>query len=365
MKHIYIYRRFERFWHWTQAFLILFLALTGFEVHSSFSLFGYEKAVFLHNNAAWIYFILLIVVLLWIFFTGEWQQYVPKREHIKEQVDFYMKGIFKGDEHPVCKTVMDKFNDLQRLTYFFLEFLLVPLMVITGLIYMKYNYIQNNLDINFPLHIVAYIHTAIAFFLVAFIIAHIYLTTTGYKPLSAIKAMITGWEEMSDDEATVALRMYLNFSINRVEGKITTSKGIKDVSTFDSVFESVASNLEVSNSELQDKLVRSHVGYFKIGKDGNYVEVNDVWKDLYSCTEISDPVGMSYLLDRTGEDKDNLEYIFQEVMEKGKTLSGLKVARNCKDGTKRYHTISVSPIKKVGKIVAMEGYIIDIKEEKK
>lgn len=360
MKKIYIYRRFERFWHWTQAFLILFLALTGFEVHSSFSLFGYEKAVFLHNNAAWIYFVLLIIVLLWIFFTGEWQQYVPKRDHIRKQVDFYMRGIFKGEEHPVCKTVTDKFNDLQRLTYFFLEFFLVPLMVITGLIYMKYNYIHNTLDINFPLQIIAYIHTAIAFFLVAFVIAHIYLTTTGYKPLSAIKAMVTGWEEMSDEEATVALRMYLNYSINRVESKIVTSRGIKDVTTFESVFDSVACNLGVSNTELQERLVRSQVGYFKIDKEGYYVEVNDVWKELYECTNIDDPVGKSYLLDRTGEDKDNLEYIFKEVMEKGKTLTGLKVARYCKDGSKKFHTISVSPINKKGKIVAMEGYIIDI-----
>lgn len=365
MKKIYIYRRFERFWHWTQALLILFLALTGFEVHSSFKLFGYERAVFLHNNAALIYFILLIVVLLWIFFTGEWQQYIPKREHIKQQVDFYMSGIFKGEEHPVCKTVTDKFNDLQRLTYFFLEFFLVPLMVITGLVYMKYNYIHNILDIHFPLRLIAYVHTAIAFFLVAFVIAHIYLTTTGYKPLSAIKAMVTGWEEMSDEEATIALRMYLNFSINQVEEKIVTSKNIKDLTTFESVFDNVASNLGVSNTELQDRLVRSQVGYFKIGKDGNYIEVNNVWKELYSCSEIKDPVGMSYLLDRTGQDKDNLEYIFKEVMEKGKTLTGIKVARYCKDGEKRHHTISVSPITKKGKIVAMEGYIIDLNEEKK
>ena len=363
MKKIYIYRRFERFWHWTQALLILFLALSGFEVHGSFSIFGYESAVFLHNNAAWIYFFLLIAVLFWIFLTGEWQQYVPKRDHIKQQADFYLKGIFRGEEHPACKTVMDKFNDLQRLTYFFIEFMFIPLMVITGMLYMNYNYLFETFDIAFNLKYIAYIHTAIAFFLVIFVIAHVYLTTTGYKPLSAIKAMVSGWEEMSDEEATVALREYLNYSIKRVEDKITTSKGIIDTDTFDSVFKDIACDLGESEDDLQSKLQRSNVGYFRIGIDGNYIGVNQIWKDLYACTGIDDPTGKSYLLNRKGEDKDNLVYIFEQVAKKGKTLSGMKVPRYCKDGTKRYHTISISPVKKGGKIVAIEGYIIDLHDK--
>jgi thiosulfate reductase cytochrome b subunit len=52
-KKVYVYKGFERFWHWTQALLIMFLALTGFEIHSSYSLFGFETAVNLHNKAAW------------------------------------------------------------------------------------------------------------------------------------------------------------------------------------------------------------------------------------------------------------------------------------------------------------------------
>jgi formate dehydrogenase gamma subunit len=361
MKKIYIYRRFERFWHWTQALLILFLALTGFEIHSAYRIFGYEKAVYLHDNAAIIYIILLISVIFWIFLTGEWHQYVPKRQHIRDQMQFYLNGIFKGEEHPTCKTISNKFNDLQRLTYFFLEFFLVPLMVITGLIYMNYNNIKTTLDISFDLKYIAYIHIFIAFFLVSFVIAHIYLTTTGYKPLSAIKAMVTGWEEMSDEEATVALREYLNFSLQRIEDKIVTSKGLKDTKTFDSVFSGIANNLGITQTELHDRLLRSNVGYFKIGADGKYIEVNEVWKKLYECTNISDPVGKSYILDRKGEDKDNLEYIFNTVL-KGKTLTGKKVARYCKDGTTRYHTISINPIRKGGKVVAVEGYIIDLGE---
>ena len=53
MRKVYIYKGFERFWHWTQASLIMFLAITGFEVHGSYSIFGFEKATEYHRVASW------------------------------------------------------------------------------------------------------------------------------------------------------------------------------------------------------------------------------------------------------------------------------------------------------------------------
>ncbi len=62
-KKVYVYKGFERFWHWTQALLIMFLALTGFEIHSSYSLFGFETAVNLHNKAAWGFIVLIVFAI--------------------------------------------------------------------------------------------------------------------------------------------------------------------------------------------------------------------------------------------------------------------------------------------------------------
>jgi len=45
------------------------------------------------------------------------------------------------------------------------------------------------------LKVVALLHTAGAFLLVAFLIVHLYLITTGQTVTSNLKAMITGWEE--------------------------------------------------------------------------------------------------------------------------------------------------------------------------
>ena len=46
---IYVFKVFERFWHWSQAGLIIFLLITGFEIHGSYKLFGFETAVNTHR----------------------------------------------------------------------------------------------------------------------------------------------------------------------------------------------------------------------------------------------------------------------------------------------------------------------------
>jgi thiosulfate reductase cytochrome b subunit len=200
---VYIYRAFERFWHWMQAILIFFLALTGFEIHGSFAFFGYNNAVRYHNAAAYIFIVLIVFAIFWHFATGEWKQYLPTFNNLKAQIDFYLTGIFKNAPHPTKKTVLSKLNPLQRLTYLGLKVLVIPTMVISGLLYMFYRYPQKeiikglNID---SVELIALFHTAAAFLLVAFIIVHLYLITTGTTATSNLKAMITGYEELGNDD---------------------------------------------------------------------------------------------------------------------------------------------------------------------
>ncbi|KAB2908010.1 MAG: cytochrome b/b6 domain-containing protein [Ignavibacteriales bacterium] len=203
-KQVYIYKSFERFWHWTQAFLIFFLGFTGFEIHGSFTFFGYQNAVEYHNIAAYAFIILIAFAIFWHFSTGEWKQYVPTLTNIKAQINFYLIGIFRDAPHPTKKTVLSKLNPLQRLVYAGLKLLVIPVMVISGLLYMFYRYPQAGgvvgLDIN-SVEPIALFHTAGAFALVAFVIVHLYLITTGHKPTTNLKAMITGYEDLEEEES--------------------------------------------------------------------------------------------------------------------------------------------------------------------
>ena len=204
-KKVYVYKYFERFWHWSQAFLIFFLMLTGFEIHSSYELFGFERAVDYHNKAAWAFIILIIFTIFWHFTTGEWRQYIPTTKNLKAQIEFYITGIVRNAPHPTQKTLLSKLNPLQRLVYLSLKILVIPVMVVSGLAYMFYRYPQSgtiqSADIQ-DLERVALAHTLGAFILIAFVIVHLYLITTGHTLTSNLKAMITGWEELETDEDT-------------------------------------------------------------------------------------------------------------------------------------------------------------------
>jgi thiosulfate reductase cytochrome b subunit len=214
---VYIYRAFERFWHWTQATLIFFLAFTGFEIHGTINFFGYQNAVKYHNIAAYAFIVLIIFAIFWHFATGEWKQYIPTMKNLKAQIFYYFFGIFSNSSHPTKKTVLSKLNPLQKLVYLGLKILVIPVMVVSGLLYMFYRYPQQGviegLNIN-SIEVIAIFHTAGAFILIAFLIVHLYLITTGETVTSNLKAMITGYEELESGEK------------NKKENK---TKEIKDV----------------------------------------------------------------------------------------------------------------------------------------
>ena len=200
-KQVYVYKAFERFWHWMQAILIFFLAFSGFEIHGSYTFFGFHDAVKYHNIAAYMLIVLIVFAIFWHFSTGEWRQYVPSFNNIAAQLNYYIFGIFKNAPHPTKKTVLTKLNPLQKLTYFGLKILVIPVIVTSGLLYMLYRYPQRHgieaLNIE-SLELIAIIHTIAAFLLVSFIITHLYLITTGEKVTTNLKAMLTGYEELDE-----------------------------------------------------------------------------------------------------------------------------------------------------------------------
>jgi thiosulfate reductase cytochrome b subunit len=203
-----------------QSILIFFLAVTGFEIHGSLEFFGYANAVKYHNVAAYSFIVLIVFAIFWHFSTGEWRQYLPNFKNLRAQADYYLFGIFKNAPHPTKKTVISKLNPLQRLVYLALKILVIPTMVISGLLYMFYRYPQEGgiagLNIE-SVETIAVFHTAGAFALIAFIIAHLYLITTGTTITSNLKAMITGYEELEDHESHEKENSKKDIKINEAE----------------------------------------------------------------------------------------------------------------------------------------------------
>jgi thiosulfate reductase cytochrome b subunit len=193
---IYLYKRYERFWHWSQAALVIFMLLTGFEIHGAYHVFGFRGAANYHVFAAWTLLVLWAFTIFWQFTTGEWRQYIPTLKKVDAMVRYYLVGIFTHAPNPFRKTTTKKHNPLQRLAYLALLAMVSPIIWGSGLLYLSFAYWKVvGADAWLSLEGVALAHTAGAFMMLVFFIVHVYLTTTGHSPFAHIKTMITGWEE--------------------------------------------------------------------------------------------------------------------------------------------------------------------------
>lgn len=197
MQQVMMYARFERLWHWLQALLIISMLITGFEIHGTYMLFGFEKAVDFHIITAWTLIGLWFLAMFWHMVTGEWRQYIPSSANkLIAMMKYYAIDIFMGGGHPHHKTRKEKLNPMQRLAYLSLHVMILPFSVLSGVIYFFYPYWGSIGLGDWSLLWIALLHTAFAFVMLSFLIVHIYLAvTTSEEPFGHLKAMISGYEK--------------------------------------------------------------------------------------------------------------------------------------------------------------------------
>ncbi|MBF0138379.1 MAG: cytochrome b/b6 domain-containing protein [Magnetococcus sp. DMHC-1] len=197
-----LYTRYARFWHWSQAILIMGLMATGLDVADHIDIMDFELATDWHQNFARTLIWLWIFTIFWHMVTGEWRQYVPTKHKMRAMVHYYSKGIFDPvrHRHPFKTTPRLKHNPLQRFTYLLLNVVLTPTIWGTGLLYMYYNSWEQ-IGLGFlSLGGVAGIHMAMAFLLLSFLILHVYMAFTGKPVLTQMKAMLTGYADIHEED---------------------------------------------------------------------------------------------------------------------------------------------------------------------
>jgi len=175
------------------------MLVTGFEIHGTYKLLGFARADQLHPSAAWALITLWVFAIFWHFTTGEWRQYIPTMKNIDKVVRHYAWGIFQGEPHPFKVTRARKHNPMQAQAYLAVKVLINPLIWISGLAYLYYNELEAaGMALN--LGTIALFHTIGAFMMLAFLIGHVYLITTGHTVTAHLKAMVTGWDETEDSK---------------------------------------------------------------------------------------------------------------------------------------------------------------------
>lgn len=194
------YSPYERLWHWLQATVILLLIATGLSIHwpDWFAWMGFDRAVRIHNALG---FLLVANAFLGMFYyvtTGTIRQHVPEMRDFTtlavRQISYYVRGMFRGEPHPLEKTPVRRLNPLQQLTYLTILNVLLPLQIVTGLLMWSGQRWPGAVEAVGGLPVLAMIHSLGAWLFAAFLIAHVYLTTTGTTPLANLKAMVLGYE---------------------------------------------------------------------------------------------------------------------------------------------------------------------------
>lgn len=209
MKRIYLITLPERVWHWTNAVLFISLAVSGVLMHASQLLENVSLGALIrvHNLSVVLFIANLAFWLVYQAASGRILHYFrlerdfPAR--LLGQARFYLLDIFKGGPHPYPVSAESKFNPLQRVTYLGLMFGLLPLQVLTGTVLYGFTMRVEWLT-NLPwFRAIALTHTALSYLLIAFLIGHIYLATTGETPLDLLRSMISGWHESSNGEESL------------------------------------------------------------------------------------------------------------------------------------------------------------------
>ncbi len=130
--------------------------------------------------------------------SGEIRQYLPEPAGFFgqgiSQAKFYLSGIFLGHPHPFEKRPDRKLNPLQQITYLSILNILLPIQIVTGMLIWGAQRWET-VDSTFGgLTLLAPTHALGAWMFAAFLLLHVYLTTTGPTPTANIGAMLHGWE---------------------------------------------------------------------------------------------------------------------------------------------------------------------------
>lgn len=199
---LYLYPVWLRIWHGINALGIILLGITGLSMQYTnieSPLIRFSSAVSIHNLVG-----VLILVSYFFFFianilTGNNKHYKIRIkglvDRLYKQGEYYISGYLKGKPKPFHVTLEEKFNPLQKISYVGTMYVLVPVVIITGVALLYPGMIMEKLYNMSGIKLTTFFHSFAGFFILIFLIIHLYVITIGKHPLKNFKSMITGYHE--------------------------------------------------------------------------------------------------------------------------------------------------------------------------
>lgn len=108
----------------------------------------------------------------------------------------------------------------------------------------------------------------------------------------------------------------------------------------------------------------TQAGYFYIDRDGQFQKVNDAWLQMHRYASPDEVIGRHFSLTQAETDLKQAQRNVERLL-RGEPIPAGEFTRRCRDGSIGYHTFSATPVVRDGKVIGLEGFLIDITERKR
>jgi thiosulfate reductase cytochrome b subunit len=174
--------------HWLITLPFLLLVLTGVVLHFTvpgIAVMPYALATTMHDWAGIALSIVYGLFLLTILITGYWRNYVPRHRgfwgRIREQVAAYTPWTATAKAKAPAPSVAGepRFNVLQQIAYLIVVFAVLPLLVVTGLVYLYPEYAPDKVLEFGGVWPIALAHVVAGALGTGYVMVHAYMATMG------------------------------------------------------------------------------------------------------------------------------------------------------------------------------------------
>ncbi len=117
--------------------------------------------------------------------------------------------------------------------------------------------------------------------------------------------------------------------------------------------------LRESEERFRTVVHNSQAGYFRIGLDGRFEDVNDAWLRMHGYDTPGEALGRHFSFTQVDVKMEDAQKNVEKLLT-GAPIPKGEFSRRCRDGSIGHHIFSANPVYKADRIVGLEGFLIDI-----
>ncbi len=121
--------------------------------------------------------------------------------------------------------------------------------------------------------------------------------------------------------------------------------------------------LQAERDRFQSILENADVGYFRLGLDGRYEEVNPAWLRMHDFASREESIGLHFSAVQAPGDLAQAEKVVETLLRGAPAIRG-EFSRRRRDGTAGYHNFSASAIFDGDRVTGIEGFLLDTSDRK-